>query len=153
MRNPLILSGHLSEIAGELQFNLGVPTGKDALSSEAIEPVFKGLADWDLGGGFSLGTNAGLDVQGWDNSGEDFARFLYAASVGYGVPYWEGRMRVFTEMAGVAALGKARPSEHTFDAGFTVLITPDIQADAFVQVGVTDASPDLQAGAGLSWRI
>ncbi|MBI2346587.1 MAG: transporter [Deltaproteobacteria bacterium] len=133
--------------------HLSVPTGSNNFSSNAVEPIFKILADWELPADFSLGINAGVDLPARDAVGDKFARFLYAAAVGHPTPFWKERMRIFVEASGAVQLKAAKSAEQTFDTGLALLITPDIQVDGFVQLGLTEASPGLQTGLGFSWRL
>lgn len=133
--------------------HVSVPTGADALSSNGVEPSFKVLTDWELPADFSLGTNYGLDVPVRDAAGDKFARFLYAAALNHPTPFLKDRMRVFVEAAGALPLKRNKAMEHTFDTGLAFFITPDIQLDTFVQLGLTAAAPGVQTGLGLSWRL
>lgn len=133
--------------------HVSVPTGADALSSNGVEPSFKVMTDWELPADFSLGTNYGLDVPVRDAAGDKFARFLYAAALNHPTPFLKDRMRVFVEAAGAVPLQRDKAMEHTFDTGLAFLITPNIQLDTFVQLGLTAAAPGVQTGLGLSWRL
>lgn len=133
--------------------HLTVPTGKNSFSSNALEPEFKVLMDWELPLEFSLGTNAGFDVPVQDASGDKFMRFLYAVALGHGIPGVGDRLRAFVELAGAFPTMQGKNGEHTFDAGFALLVTPNIQVDSFVQIGLTSATTDLATGLGLSFRL
>lgn len=133
--------------------HVGAPTGTDALSSNALEPSFKVLADWELPADFSLGTNYGFDIPARDIAGDKFARFLYAAALNHPTPFLKERMRVFIEAAGAVPFKKGKTMEHTFDAGLALFLTPDIQLDSFVAIGLNAASAGVQTGLGFSWRL
>lgn len=136
-----------------LLLHVNTPTGQDPFSSNAFEPIFKVLMDWELPADFSLGTNAGIDVPVQDAAGDKYARFLYAVAFGIPLSFIVEDLRMFTELQGARPLKSGKEGEYTFDTGFSYLITPDIQLDTFVQVGLTEASPDIATGLGFSWRF
>lgn len=133
--------------------HMNIPTGKSSFSSEVAEPIFKALADWNLPLDFSLGINIGIDVPVRDSRGDKFARFLYAASLGHPLPPLPERWRAFIELAGATPINNNKADEHHFDLGTTFLITPDMQVDTFVQVGLNRNTPDITTGLGFSLRI
>lgn len=133
--------------------HLNVPIGNDTFSSNGVEPIFKALADWELGAGFGLGTNVGVDLPVRDAAGDKFGRFIYAAALGRAIPGTSDRLGAFIEAAGAVPLKQAKAQEHTFDTGLKFLITPNLQVDTVVQIGLNDDAADLALGSGLSWRI
>lgn len=153
------LKAHLIEGGEGLLPSLGllahmsVPVGKDNFSSNGVEPVFKALADWDLPAGFSLGTNVGMDVPVRDNAGDKFARFLYAAAIGHGIPGTNDRLSAFVESAGAVSLKSGKVNEHQINSGLAFLITPNVQIDTAVEFGLNDNTSDFATGFGLSWRL
>lgn len=130
-----------------------LPTGRDAFSSHAVEPIAKVLADWELPANFSLGTNVGADLPARDAAGDKYLRFLYATAVNHPTPFLREQLRVFVELTGAVPLRDGKAMEHTFDTGLALLATPDIQLDTFIRVGLTDAAPGFQTGVGFSWRL
>ncbi|MBL8851755.1 MAG: transporter [Planctomycetaceae bacterium] len=44
-------------------------------------------------------------------------------------------------------------TQHYFDGGFTVKLTPDVQCDIRAGNGLNDAADDYFIGTGLSWRM
>lgn len=133
--------------------HLNVPVGKDAFSSNGVEPSAKLLADWDLPAGFTLGTNVGADLPVRDAAGDKFARFLYAVAVGHEIPGTQGRLRMFVESAGALPMKGGKPAEHQFDTGTAFFITPDMQLDLVAQFGLNDNTPDVAGGLGFSLRM
>ncbi len=133
--------------------HLNVPTGKNTFSSNGVEPIAKLLADWELPAGFSLGTNLGADLPVRDAAGDKFARLLYAAALGHGIPGTQDRLRLFVESTGAIPMKSGKPDEHQFDTGLALLITPDMQLDVVTQIGLNDNTPDITGGLGFSWRL
>lgn len=132
--------------------HLSTPTGTNNYTANSYDPAAKWLNDWDLPAGFSLGTNIGLDVP-QDAAGGRFARILYAAALGRNLSFISERLRIFAEIQGAVPVQSPQPNEQTFDSGLTFLLTPDIQLDTLVQVGLTDATTDVTTGLGFSWRV
>jgi hypothetical protein len=133
--------------------HLSMPTGNANFSAQGWEPTMKLLADWGLPGGVSLGTNAGFDVPVRDPTGDKFSRFLYAVSIGRGIPGVEERLRIFVESAGAVPLKRGKAHEHQFNTGLAVLLTPNMQVDCVAQIGLEGDSPDLTTGLGFGWRL
>lgn len=133
--------------------SLNIPVGENAVSSNAVEPTFKLLSDWSLSQFFSLGSNVGIDLPARDTAGDKFSRFLYSVSLSAGIPGTGERLSLFAENAGIIPLKPAKNIEQTFNTGLTFAITPDVQIDASVQIGLTEAAPGLASGMGISLRI
>lgn len=134
-------------------FHIGTPTGHDNFTSNTYEPMLKWLNDWGLPADFSLGTNIGFDVPARNTNGEKYARVLYAGTVGHPVTFISENLNTFVEVQGIVPVESTDPNEHTFDAGFTFIITPDIQVDTFIQIGLVEATTDITTGIGFSWRM
>ena len=113
-------------------------------TSDTSEPLLKWLNDWKLPADFALGTNVGFDVPA--------RNFLYAGTVGHPVIFISDRLNTFVEVQGVVPVESTDSDAHTFDTGLTFLVTPDIQLDTFVQIGLVEAATDVTAGIGFSWR-
>jgi len=135
-----------------LLFHLNTPAGQDPFSSNAFEPIFKVLMDWELPADFSFGTNIGFDVPVRDDNGHKYARFIYAVALSHPLSFISDDLRFFIEFQGAEPVKDGIPGEHTFDGGPAYFITPNIQIDAFFQVAHTRAATDLGTGLGFSWR-
>jgi hypothetical protein len=133
--------------------HLTLPTGKNSLSSNSLEPAVKLLADWDLTDRTSLGTNIGWDLPRHDDAGVRDARFLYAAAYGIALPILDERLGMFLEFAGAVPMTLLQTHEHFFDSGFTYLITPNLQVDIVTSFGLNDDATDFSGGVGISWRV
>ncbi|MDO8494292.1 MAG: transporter [Deltaproteobacteria bacterium] len=132
--------------------HISTPTGANAYTADVFIPTFKLLNDWDLPRDFSLGTNVGFDVPERDAANQKFARFLYAIALGIPIANTEERLRLFTEMAGAVPVDSIDNPEYKADAGFTFLLTPDMQLDLFANFGLNESTTDVITGVGFSWR-
>lgn len=83
------------------------------------------------------------------DSGDRYAEF--GASVTLGVGLTE-RLGMFVEYFGIYGVSDATP-EHSVNTGLTFLITNDLQLDARIGAGLSDAADDLFAGVGLAVRF
>jgi len=135
-----------------LMAHLGVPTGSGEFSAHGVEPIAKALVDWDLPGGFELGTNWGADLPVRDANGHKPTRFLYSAAVWHDVPGTHERLKIFIENAGIVPLTPSQPAALIMNQGVVWLATPNLQFDALVQYALTNAAPNLATGVGVSWR-
>ncbi|MBI4239135.1 MAG: transporter [Deltaproteobacteria bacterium] len=151
------MKAHLTDGSGGIPSlgvlaHLGVPTGNDEFSANGVEPELKILADWDVVGDLALGMNVGADIPVRDAAGDKFARFLYSAAFSHPIPGLRDRWRVFVEAAGTVPAHADKPDTHIFNTGTALLITPNLQLDAFAAVGLTAAAEGIQTGLGISWR-
>lgn len=148
-----------------LKINLwGNDGGETAL---AVMPFVKaptatgGLGNGDAEGGlivpfsmalpceFTLGLMAELDVL---RSGDDsrwVADFLHTATISRALI---GELGGFIEYAGFLSLSGEESYRAYFDAGLTYGLTPDIQLDAGVRIGLTKAADDVGVFVGISVR-
>ncbi len=129
-----------------------LPTGKDGLGSERVDPNFRLSFAYDLADRVSLGSNVGAL---WTSSAtvlgtETLVDFLYTLALGFSV---SERVGAFWESFGFVALEEAGSSRHSMDGGLTFLVNFDVQFDVSGGVGLNDAADDWFVGAGLSIRI
>lgn len=112
-----------------------VPEGKLAWSYALFEPL-------TLSGNLSLAAAIA-------DSGDRYAQFGASVSLGVGLT---DRLGMYVEYFGVYGVSDATP-EHSVNTGLTFLITNDLQLDARIGAGLSDAADDLFAGFGLSVRF
>ncbi|MFQ5678694.1 MAG: transporter [Gemmatimonadota bacterium] len=139
---------------------LSLPTGDSAFSSQRADPTFRFSFSHELGSRIALGYNLGAawasesvaaPSRGAGNGDrERRADFLYTLTLGFGV---SERIGVFAETFGFAGLERDRPHRHGVDGGWTLLLSPNLQLDARVGVGLDGDVEDWQAGAGFSLRL
>ncbi len=126
------------------------PTNQNNLGNNSIEggvifPLAIGLSDkWDVGmqtefdfnkNGSDLGYNVG---------------FVNTVSFGYEIaPKWSTYFELFTE----TTTEEDSKFVATFDTGLKYLLTENVQLDAGINIGLTEAADDLQPFVGLSMRF
>ena len=129
---------------------LSFPTGGRAATSDGYDPFGKLIASWQLGERFSLDTNLGIAApsQGATDSGRVYELFC---ATSFGVSLTE-RVGTFLEYYATVR-GRGQHDEHAIDAGFTYLLTDNVQLDLSGGAGLNRAAPDFFVGAGIAWRF
>jgi hypothetical protein len=126
-----------------------VPTAADGLGVSAVEGGLIALLGVALDEEWALGLMAEVDLV-TSPDGEDYvADFLHTATVGRGIV---GDLGGYVEYAGFVHLHGKEDYRAYFDAGLTYALDPEVQLDAGVRVGLTEASEDLGFFTGLSLR-
>jgi hypothetical protein len=136
--------------ATALDFNLSLPTGSDAVTSDGVDPSGIIIFEWALDERFVIRSNVGLTSMslGKDDSRRAFQvapTFVLAASI--------------TERAGVfieyyaAFTDEGIDDEHAMDGGFTWLVSDDLQLDISAGAGLNHAAPDFFVSVGAAWRF
>lgn len=131
------------------QWDLGViasvslPLGDDAFSSGSVDPEVIVTTAHPLGGRFDVGAQVGAardgSADGWLGSGT----LVLGAAL-------SERWGAFAELAAtVPERGGAEVLRH---AGLTYALTPTVQLDAHVGLGLTEAAPASLVGVGVSIR-
>lgn len=132
--------------------SLSVPVGSVGFSSERFDPSFAFLFAHTLSDRLGLGYNVGV---AWQTEVEPSGRkrtqraLTYAVGLAVGV---SDVLSVFAEPFGDVGLD-GQPSELSVDAGGALLVHPLVQLDASVGAGITTASQDFFAAAGISVRL
>lgn len=125
------------------------PTGDDSLTNDHVEWGLIVPLALELPAAFSLGLMAEFDVvRNEANDAYEFD-FVHSAVLGRDVL---GPLGAFVEYFGVAGTDSALPYRASLNAGLTYGLTPDIQLDAGIRVGLTDAVEDYGVFAGISIR-
>lgn len=126
--------------------------GSAGISSRRAEPTFKLIWSYDLEalGGAAL---KGFGVYGninasWSTS--EGARYWQGAASICGTYAISDRWGVFAEYYAVFPASKGSGSSHSIDAGTSYLLTPRVQLDARVGVGLNETADNLFAGVGFS---
>ena len=120
---------------------VSLPLGNDGLSG-AASPLGIVIAGRDLGA-LSLGTQAEVL---WDR---DADRVEVGGTFVVGTSLAE-RVGAFAEVAGGSTSGAAAV---LLQIGSTLLVSPDVQLDAFLGAGATAPAPDVFGGVGVSARF
>ena len=136
--------------ATALEFNLSLPTGSDAVTSDGVDPGGVFLFEWSLNEPFVLHANIELASM---SLGKDDSRraFQAAPSLSLSASITE-RAGVFIEYY-AAFIDRGVGDEHSVDGGFTWLIGDDLNLDLSAGAGLNDAAPDFFVSAGAAWRF
>ena len=125
------------------------PTSQDDLGNDAFEgglilPFALALPrGWDLGATFAV---AGLR----DEIGSDYhAGFAQSVTLGHNLV---GELAGYVEFFAEVSAERDVPWIGTVDLGLTYGLTSDLQLDAGVNLGVTDAALGVNPFVGLTWR-
>ena len=87
-----------------------------------------------------------------------FARIIFQSSsrpatvTVFGMAAGE-KLGAFVELFGNPILSGVGESSSSFDGGFTYLVRPNVQLDAFAGTGLSGDAPDWFAGLGISFRL
>lgn len=129
-----------------------VPVGDRSFRAAGADPAIRAALAHDLGGGFALGYNFGaawVSVSDAGRGERTVTEGLYTLAVSRGF----GRLGLFLEGFGLAALSDGARAWHAIDGGATYALSPSVQVDASVGAGLTGAASDWFVGLGLSFRV
>jgi len=138
------------ETAFALMPYIKFPTGDDDFSNQDVEGGLIVPFAGALPAGFSLlGLMAEFDFVR-DETDEEYAvDFVHSAVLGRDL---FGPVGAYIEYFGVAGTDPAVGYRAFFNTGVTIGVTPDIQFDAGVNIGLNDQTDDLGLFAGVSFR-
>jgi hypothetical protein len=128
---------------------LKIPTnqhdlGNGALESGVIFPFAMELpADW------GFGAQAEIDWLQNSNSSDYHGEFINTVTASHDIA---GKLAGYVELFSNVSTERGAKWIATFDFGFTYAVTRDIQLDAGMNIGLTDAADDLNPFIGLSMR-
>jgi hypothetical protein len=135
-----------------LLVGVSLPAGDGELTSDRLDPTLLLSLAHTLSDRLSLGYNAGVawsSEVGDQGVRETYSHLVYTAAVGIGLT---DRLGAFAELFGEEPLDAPGGSVVSADGGFTWLLRPKLQLDAYAGAGLTEEAPDWFAGAGLSLR-
>jgi hypothetical protein len=125
-----------------------LPTAGDDLGNGAVEggvilPLLLRLpADWEIGTEIEVDHARNAARNGYHQD------FIQAITVGHDIGKWSGYLELFSDVSNEAHAGWVA----TFDCGVSYRLTRDVQLDAGVNIGLTEAADDLNPFVGLSVR-
>jgi len=130
-----------------------IPLGRGDFSSGRLDPSVRLLVAHPLGERVSIGYNAGL---AWTTEStasccrDTQLEAPYTLALGVGLT---DRLGMFIESFGAFGLTDDRDATHSFDGGFTFLVSDAFQLDVFVGLGLNEAAEDWFVGSGFSVRL
>jgi len=127
-----------------------MPSGSRALRGRGVRPAVIGAFEWDLPNDMALGANAGL---AYDNS-ETGGRF-FSGTLGTGLSKrLTDHLTIAAEVvAQQVARRKYGGNVAIADIGATYLLTENVQVDALVGRGLSNASPKYLYTVGIAARF
>jgi hypothetical protein len=126
-----------------------LPTADDSLGNDDVEGGLIVPFGLDLGNDFSMGLMVEFDIIR-DAADEGYAvDFVHTATIGRPLT---GDLSGYVEYAGFYNLNADEDYRAYFDAGLTYGLTDDIQLDAGVRVGLTEAAEDFGFFTGIALR-
>lgn len=126
------------------------PTADDDLGNGNIEGGVIAPLGVDLGDEWSLGLMGEIDFNRSTADDRYVVDLVHTATIGR--PLF-GELGGYVEYAGFLNLNGDENYRALFDAGLTYGVSPDLQLDAGVRVGLTEASDDVGLFAGASIRF
>jgi len=123
-----------------------LPTGDDEVSVESTEFGLKFAVAYNLNDRLGLGVNIGaVSVEVVDER-----ELLSVASLSLGIGISDNLGAYVETFAEIPQNASWQPAAN---GGFTYLVSPETQLDAYVGTGLNDYSPDLFAGLGFTFRF
>jgi hypothetical protein len=126
-----------------------IPTNQNDLGNRALEGGIIFPFAMDLPAEWSLGAQAQVDRLQNSDSSDYHQEFSNTVTVSHDIV---GKLAGYVELYSNVSTERGAKWIATFDFGFTYAITRDIQLDAGMNVGLTDAADDLNPFIGLSLR-
>jgi len=136
--------------ATALDFNLSLPTGGDAVTSDGVDPSGTIIFGWDLNERFTALANLGLAST---SLGKDDSRRAFQVAPTFSlIASIAERAGVFVEYYATFS-DEGIADEHAMDGGFTWLVSDDLQLDLSAGAGLNHAAPDFYVSVGAAWRF
>jgi hypothetical protein len=126
-----------------------LPTNQNGLGNGAVEGGVIFPFAMDLPADWGFGAQAEVDYIQDSGSSDYHGEFLNTVTVSHDIV---GKLAGYVELFSNVSTESGAKWIATFDFGFTYAITRDIQLDAGVNIGLTDAADDLNPFIGLSMR-
>lgn len=128
---------------------LKIPTNQHDLGNGALESgvIFPFAMELPVDWGF--GAQAEIDWLQDSNSSDYHEEFINTVTVSHDIA---GKLAGYVELFSNVSTERGGKWIATFDFGFTYAVTRDIQLDAGMNIGLTDAADDLNPFIGLSMR-
>ena len=136
--------------ATAIEFDLSLPTGSDAVTSDGVDPSGLLLVEWEFCDRFALDGNLGFASVslGQHDSGR---AFQVAPSLSLGASIG-ARANVFIEYYATFS-DRGVADQNAVDGGFSWLVDDNLQLDVSVGAGLDDAAPDFSVSTGVAWRL
>lgn len=126
-----------------------LPSGSSPFRGLGVRPSLRGVGEWDLPAGFSVGVMPGIIYE--PNAGSPDWNALVGVTVGHPIT---NDLRLYVEYAAEAIpLTAGGEKSSTFDFGTAWVVTRDFQFDLSGSVGLVPGTPDGSFAVGVSRRF
>jgi hypothetical protein len=126
-----------------------IPTNQHDLGNGALEGGIIFPFAMDLPADWGFGAQAEMDYLQDSGSSDYHQEFINTVTVSHDIA---GKLGGYVELFSNVSTEHGAKWIATFDFGFTYALTPDIQLDAGMNIGLTSAADDLNPFIGLSMR-
>jgi hypothetical protein len=127
-----------------------LPTNQDHVGNNSVEGGLIIPFTADLPGGWGVGIMTQFDANRDEVGRGHHAEFVNSITFGHHIAR---DMSAYVEFFSAVSTERGSEWVGTFDFGFTYGLTPDIQLDGGMNVGVTRSADDLNPFLGISWRF
>lgn len=145
-RKPAESSAAVPQVA--LLVGVDLPTGESGFGSNEAQPGVKAIASWDITDRFVAASNIGWAYLYSD--GERFDQWVGSLVLAYSV---SDPVSAFLEWYGFFPENRGGGSNHYLNGGLAWLLTPNLQLDWRIGLGLQDPDPNWFSGVGLSFRL
>ena len=126
------------------------PTSEDSLGNNAVEGGIIIPLAVELPCGWGMGLMTEVDVLRDNNDSEHHASFVNSLTLSHDLV---GALAGYVEFFSEVSAESGSRWVGTVDLGLTYGLTKNVQLDAGVNLGVTDAADDVNPFVGVSWRF
>jgi hypothetical protein len=137
-----------------VQFEIGIPTGSNTFTNDAVTPDLQFNATFDLPAGVWFALNTDIDAVNDMGDDEIYWRWGGVAQLGFR-PTAFNKIAAYVDIFSKLALDRDRDGDDVllFSGGLTYQLTIDAQIDAWGQLGLNDNSGDFALGLGFAYRL
>jgi hypothetical protein len=126
-----------------------LPTNNDDLGNDSIEGGFLLPVAYELGGGYALGFMTGFEYNKDDGDSGYHPAYLNSIVLDKAIT---SELTGYVELYTIRSTAPGSQWKNTLDLGMTYMVTPDLQLDAGINIGISDAADDYNPFLGVSYR-
>ena len=129
---------------------MNVPSGSSDFTAHEVLPGVNYLYGWDVTDVFSVAGSTQANRAIDDNGQDYYVEFAQSVTTGYGITDTVGSYAEWFMFAPCGA--ETARNQQYFNAGFTYLVTDNLQLDIRAGVGLNEAADDFFTGTGFAVR-